>query len=111
MIILADDVGTGDIPSYWNSSIVDMPNIAALVSKGTTFIDAHSTPLCATSRYVLLSGNYQYRGYAMRGVWDSNYESGQFLHGQKSLAEVLRDQGGYHTMMLGKWHLGGEIDY
>ena len=58
LLIFADDVGTGDLPIYWNSSLVDMPNIDRLASKGVLFRDAHSTPLCTPSRYVLLSGNY-----------------------------------------------------
>jgi arylsulfatase A-like enzyme len=112
LLILADDVGTGDIPGYWNTSLhIDMPNIAQLVEKGTIFTDAHSTPLCATSRYLLLSGNYQYRGYDFRGKWGLDYESGQFQRGQKSIADVLREGGNYHTFMAGKWHLGGNTHF
>ena len=58
LLILADDVGTGDVPAYYNSSIVSMPNLDSLVNKGVTFKDVHSTPLCAPSRYMLLSGMY-----------------------------------------------------
>ena len=56
MVILADDVGQGDIPLYFNSSAVQMPNIERLASRGLLFHDMHSTPLCAPSRYMLLSG-------------------------------------------------------
>ena len=62
LIILADDVGTGDVPGYWGNEIVDMPNLRALQEKGVTFTDAQSTPLCAPSRYSLLSGNQPHRG-------------------------------------------------
>jgi hypothetical protein len=112
MIIIADDVGSGDVPGYWDSSTrkVDMPNLEALLASGTTFTDAHSTPLCATSRYVLLSGNYQHRGTkAIGGVWALNHEWGsQFRDGQQSIAQVFRDNG-YHTSMYGKWHIGGKV--
>ena len=37
VLILADDVGTGDIPLYWNSSLVHMPNIDRLAKMGVTF--------------------------------------------------------------------------
>ena len=109
MIIFADDVGTGDVPGYWdNNRLVHMPNLQQLVSNGTTFTDAHSTPLCAPSRYVLLSGNYQHRGELNVGTWGPNYDHGnQFRHKQISIAEVFRDHG-YSTAMFGKWHLGGE---
>ena len=109
MIILADDVGTGDVPGYWANTtrFVDMPNLQHLVDNGTTFTDAHSTPLCAPSRYVLLSGSYQHRGSNYDGTWVMNYDHGQFRYGQQSIAQVLRDQG-YGTSIYGKWHLGGK---
>lgn len=102
LIILADDVGTGDIPSYWNSSLVAMPNISRLSQTGVTFTDAHSTPLCSPSRYMLLSGNYQHRGRNPSGTWYIKGQGNQFQPNQKSIAEVLRDQAGYHTGMFGK---------
>lgn len=111
VIIMADDVGTGDL-HFWNglnSSLVDTPNLQALASKGIVFTDAHSTPLCAPSRYMLLSGNYAHRGRRPYGTWNINAGSNQFAKNQKSIAEVLRDQGGYETAMFGKWHLGGKI--
>ncbi len=102
MVILADDVGTGDIPVYWDSSLVKMPNIDRLARMGVTFRDAHSTPLCAPSRYMFLSGNYQHRGRHYNGRWNLGYLNNQFQSHQKSIAEVLRDQAGYHTAIFGK---------
>lgn len=109
VIIFADDVGTGDVPGYWdNSGVVNMPNLESLLDHGTTFTDAHSTPLCAPSRYVLLSGNYQHRGTKFGGSWAVNYEGNQFRERQKSIARVLRDND-YATAIFGKWHLGGKV--
>mmetsp|Transcript_8380 Transcript_8380/g.10603 ORF Transcript_8380/g.10603 Transcript_8380/m.10603 type:complete len:570 (-) Transcript_8380:138-1847(-) len=109
LVILADDVGTGEVPGYWNTGGVDMPNLEDLVSKGTVFKDVHSTPLCATSRYVLLSGNYQHRGTRYKGSWSPKYTRSQFKRKQRSLAKLLKNRGGYHTFMAGKWHLGGKV--
>ena len=108
LVIFADDVGTGDVPGYWDTSIVPMPNLESLVAEGTRFIDVHSTPLCAPSRYVFLSGNYQHRGVAFPGLWNLNYKTNQFKPHQKSIAEILQDNG-YHTGMFGKWHIGGKV--
>lgn len=108
LLILADDVGTGDIPYYWDTSLVDMPNIDRLSEMGVTFMDAHSTPLCAPSRYMLLSGNYAHRGVAPKGAWSFNpIGTNQFRPRQKSIAEILRDEADYKTAMFGKWHMGG----
>jgi len=109
LIILADDVGTGDIPSYWNSGMVEMPNIQRIADNGVTFLNAHGTPLCAPSRYMLLSGNYQHRGRNVNGSWNLGYENNQFQSRQKSIAEVLKGAGGYETFMAGKWHLGAKV--
>ena len=108
LIILADDVGTGDIPSYWNSGMVKMPNIQKIADNGVTFLHAHATPLCAPSRYMLLSGNYQHRGRNANGSWNLGYDNNQFQSHQKSIAEVLKGAG-YETMMAGKWHLGAKV--
>jgi len=110
LLILADDVGVGDVKGYWNDSHsqVHMPHMEDLVRNGTTFFNAHSTPLCAPSRYVLLSGNYQHRGHFNEGAWDLG-SYGQFIGKQMSIAEVLKTQGNYHTAVMGKWHLGGRI--
>jgi len=109
LLILGDDVGTGDIPMYWNSGLVDMPNIQKLANMGVTFKDAHSTPLCSPSRYMLLSGNYPHRGQYPSGTWNLGGEQNQFQWFQKSVADTLKEGGEYSTAMYGKWHIGGKI--
>ena len=109
VIILADDLGTGDVPGYWNSGKVDMPNVEDLIRKGTIFTDAHSTPLCAPSRYMLLSGNYPFRGRLPFGTWTLNNIGSQFRPKQRSIARTLSKYANYHTAVMGKWHLGGEL--
>ena len=109
LVIFADDVGTGDVPGYWNSNKVDMPNLEQLVAEGTTFTDAYSTPLCAPSRYMFLSGNYPHRGKEPASVWALNYQKGSqfYIDKQKSLAQLLHENS-YDTAIFGKWHMGGK---
>lgn len=111
LIILADDVGTGDLPMYWNhsSGIVNMPHLQELSDRGVTFLDAHATPVCAPSRYMLLSGNYPHRGRKVFGTWGINTEYNQFRRHQQSIAQVLKDKANYNTAMFGKWHIGGKV--
>lgn len=111
IVILADDVGTGDIPFYWkgeNTSLVEMPNLEKLANKGVLFEDAHSTPLCAPSRYMLLSGNYPHRGHAPFGTWNLDKDRNHFLDDQRSIAQELGKYG-YHTGVFGKWHVGAKV--
>ena len=109
---MADDVGQEDIDyNCWNSSLlVHMPNnINTLGKMGVTFYDSHSTPVCAPSRYMLLSGNYPHRGQKTGGTWNLHSEQNQFLSYQKSIAEALKQGSNYTTSMYGKWHIGGKI--
>lgn len=107
LVILADDVGVGDISGYHASSMVDTVHInTRMINKGVKFTDFHSMQLCAPSRYAILSGRYTHRGTAEDGTW-SIRGSSQFRDDQESLASVLA-QNGYRTAMFGKWHLGGK---
>lgn len=108
LVILADDVGFGDIPANYPEALVSMPNIQTLSNAGVRFLDAHSTSaVCAPTRYSLLSGNYPWRGRRPYGTWHYNGGS-QFKKGQRSLAQILKDAG-YHTAMFGKVHLGAHV--
>ena len=113
LVILVDDVGTGDIPGYYNDTckVTEMKNIGNLASSGVVFTNAHATPYCAPSRYSFLSGNYQFRGacnsdkrdycWGLEGV-------SQFRSGDKSIADIFKSEG-YNTTMMGKWHAGGKV--
>lgn len=113
VLILADDVGTGDLPFFWSDdeskSNVNMPHLKKLASKGVTFQDAHSSPKCGPSRYSLLSGNYAHRGTRKYGTYNFDQESSQFRKYQVSIAEALRRNAKYKTWAAGKWHLGAYI--
>ena len=65
LLILTDDVGIGDIVS---PKISPLKNINMLKKKGMSFSDAHTSPLCAPSRYIVLSGRLQFRGRWRPGV-------------------------------------------
>ena len=65
LLILADDVGIGDIVS---PKLPSLKNIDMLKRNGMSFRDAHTTPLCAPSRYIILSGRLQFRGRFRSGT-------------------------------------------
>src|SRR5687768_6084935 len=118
--IFADDLGYGDLGCYGQQKI-ETPNIDALAKRGMRFTQHYAFPVCAPSRYLLMTGKHSGQAYirgndewAERGpVWDFKaMEENPFLEGQRpipdstiTIAEVLKSAG-YTTGMVGKWGLG-----
>jgi len=101
LFILVDDMGHGDPGCYNSASKIPTPVIDQLASDGMRFTDAHATgPLCHPSRYGLMTGRYPFRTDI--SVWR---EKPTIEPGRVTLASLLQS-GGYHTAMVGKWHLG-----
>src|SRR5207244_10206770 len=69
IVILADDLGYGDLKCYNPDSKIPTPTLDRLASQGMRFIDAHaSDSLCTPSRYSLLTGRYCFRSRLKNGV-------------------------------------------
>jgi arylsulfatase A len=105
IIILADDLGYGDLSCYNPGMTFKTSNIDALAKKGLRFTDAHSpSSVCTPTRYGLLTGRYAWRGTLKKGVllpWDQPLIEKARL----TLPDMLK-QTGYATYAVGKWHLG-----
>ncbi|HUT30391.1 MAG TPA: sulfatase-like hydrolase/transferase [Sedimentisphaerales bacterium] len=105
VLIMADDLGYGDLVCYGNKTI-KTPNLDALAKGGMRFTDFHSNgAMCSPTRAALLTGRYQQRA-GIESVLSgrSNYETGMALE-EITFAEVLK-AAGYATACFGKWHLG-----
>lgn len=103
--ILADDLGFGDVLAYNKYSKIPTPNIDRLASSGMKFNNAHSaSAVCTPSRYSILTGNYPWRSGLKKGVlWA--YDWPLIKKDQLTVGQFLKNNG-YHTAIIGKWHLG-----
>jgi arylsulfatase len=107
VVIMADDAGYSDFGCYGGE--IETPVLDKLAANGLRFSQFYNTGRCCPSRAALLTGVYQHQagmGHMTKDRGLPSY-SGTILPNIPTLAERLR-QGGYRTMMTGKWHLGTE---
>ncbi len=106
LVILADDLGYGDVQCYNpQRGKIATPHIDRLAQEGIRFTDAHtSSGVCSPTRYSLLTGRYHWRTRLQSGI--VGYLEGALIAPDRlTLADFLQQQG-YRTAMIGKWHLG-----
>jgi arylsulfatase A-like enzyme len=111
VIILADDLGFGDVacldPGH---ARIPPPHLDALARAGVSFTDAHSgSSVCTPTRYGLLTGRYAWRTRLDRGVLSEASCEPLIAADRLTLPALLRDHG-HATACIGKWHLGFHLD-
>ncbi|MEQ8787106.1 MAG: sulfatase [Pirellulaceae bacterium] len=112
VVILADDLGYGDLGCYGNQEI-NTPHLDKLAAGGMRFTDFHSSgPVCSPTRAGLVTGRYQQRA-GVPGVIYADPKANRH-HGLQlseiTFAEMLAPAG-YRTGVMGKWHLGYEPQF
>ena len=113
LIILADDMGYGDL-SCFGSKQIQTPNIDALAARGVRCTQGYvSGTVCSPSRAGLMTGRYQSRfGHEHNIGGAPVYYSREHIGlptDEVTIADRLKKVG-YHTAAIGKWHLGGTED-
>ena len=110
VVILADDMGYGDIGAFGSPNI-KTPRLDRMVTEGQKWTNFYVQPVCSPSRAALLTGRLPLRsgmygmatGTAPKVIRDN---AAQGLPAEEiTIAEALKSRG-YSTAMIGKWHLG-----
>lgn len=103
IIILADDLGYGDV-SCFGSQNIETPNIDALAAQGMRFTRFYSgSAVCSPSRASLLTGKFPLRFDIREHFKDST----DYLAADAVTLPGILQKNGYRTSHIGKWHLGG----
>ncbi|MDF7823625.1 sulfatase-like hydrolase/transferase [Pontiellaceae bacterium B12227] len=108
VIILADDLGYGDLACYGGS--IPTPNLDRMAGEGLRLTDFHSGgTVCSPSRAALMSGKYQQR-VGVDGVVTADPTMAAYQFGldpeKKDTLPAVMSAAGYKTALFGKWHLG-----
>ena len=105
VLVLADDLGLGDLGCYNPQSRIPTPHIDRFAAQARRFTDAHSpSGVCSPTRYGLLTGRYAWRTALKRSVlWG---HSPLLIEPDRPTIASLCHARGYATACFGKWHLG-----
>lgn len=121
IIMMADDMGLGDTSAYLGVSLMKnappvaktlrTPNLDAFAKQAILFTDAHApASMCSSTRYALLTGRFAHRAYLKRQGWLPHGPNTPMIQKDLFTLPMMLQMNGYHTMGIGKYHVGIDFD-
>jgi len=109
VIIMADDLGYGDVGAY-GSTLIKTPHLDRMAQEGVLLTNFYSSAnVCTAARGGLMTGRYPIRLALVNDVARPENEI-HIAAEETTIAEALQEQG-YRTALFGKWHLGSRLEW
>lgn len=106
VLIMADDLGYGDVGAFYEGATIHTPQIDRLAEAGVRFTNYHVNALCTPTRAAVMTGQYTFDNYENGGAPKNG-----IVQSSRFLPQMLKDAG-YVTGGFGKWHLSsGDGDH
>lgn len=110
LIFIADDLGWGDISPY-NNAVDWTPNLQRLADEGTTYTQFYTPEaICTPFRYSLRTGLHPVNDDMIDGAFlASKPNDPRFVSLELTTMPEFLKPLGYHTGLVGKWHLSSKV--